>query len=604
MLLLLISLTALVVGPLVYRVADSARSSLVALDGFVMVAVTGLVLVHIIPHSLEAAGVWALVPALIGFLGPGMVEHTLRNAARQAHATALVLALAGLMVHGFFDGAALASPRALGESVSVLAIAVALHRLPVAITIWSLLSPNGRGLATGVLVGLGVATVAGYALVDTVLPFAEASWLGHFQALIAGSLLHVVIHRPSLAQAETSLQRIYAGTGGLVAVVLVAGLSHTHIVPAEQALGFGETFMALALETAPALLIAFALAGVVQVFLPQATMRWMRTGRASSESVRGVAFGLPLPICSCGVIPLYRTLIGQGVPATAAMAFLVATPELGLDAILISLPLLGADLTIARVVCAAIVALLAGWLVGRLAQRREAVLPAVAPAATRGNLVARLRAGLRFGFGEIVDHTGPWLLLGLAIAALAAPLLRGEWLAALPPGVDVMIFALIGMPMYVCASGATPLAAVLIFKGVSPGAAIAFLLAGPATNITTFGVLRDLHGPRIAALFAALIAGLSIGLGLLVNVVLGNAAGMALGQAVHEDASVIEIAALAALAVVFAVSVLRQGPRRLVEQIIAPYGSGGHDHDHDHHGHDHDHDPPAKATRAAGADCC
>jgi hypothetical protein len=299
-----------------------------------------------------------------------------------------------------------------------------------------------------------------------------------------------------------------------------------------------------------------------------------------------VAFGLPLPICSCGVIPLYRTLVVQGAPATAAMAFLVATPELGLDAILISLPLLGTEMTIARVVAAGIVAVLIGWLVGRMASVVAASQPALeAPAVVRGSVMARMRAGLRYGFGEIVDHVGPWLLLGLVIASLAEPLLDGDWIVMLPFGVDVVIFALLGMPMYVCASGATPLVAVLLHKGVSPGAALAFLLSGPATNITTFGVLRDIHGRRIAVVFAAAIAGASIGLGILLNLVLTEPTGLELHAAVHEDPTLLAMASLGVLVVVFMLSVLRQGPRSFVGQVLAPYGDDdGHDHSH---GHDH-----------------
>ncbi len=595
MTLLVISLVALVVGPLLYGVADKARSSLVALDGFVMVAVTGLVLVHIIPHSLESAGPWALALALAGFLGPGLVEHTLRRAARQAHAAALVLALGGLVVHAVFDGAALAGSGHGGHGTgSVLALAVALHRLPIAITIWSLLyAPAGRNWAAGTLVALGAGTLVGYGGADAVMHHLGSSWVGYLQALVAGSLLHVVIHRPSLAQPSTGRQRAYAGVAALAAAAMVAMLSDAHLAPDAQlhALPFGSTFVALALETAPALLVAFALAGIVQVFLPRATLRWLRTGRPMGEAVRGVAFGLPLPICSCGVIPLYRTLVTQGVPASAAMAFLVATPELGLDAVLISLPLLGADLALARVVGAALVAVIAGWVVGRVAGRSAVQPPAVDPAAhVRGSTRARLRAGLRFGFGEIVDHTGPWLLIGIAIAALAGPLLRAEWLAVLPRGADVVLFALLGMPLYVCASGATPLAAVLIFKGVSPGAAIAFLLAGPATNVTTFGVLSSLHGRRVAAVFGGTIAVLSIGLGLVINAVMGDATGMALGEAVHERGTTLEVICLGVLALVFASSIIRQGPRQFVDQVLSPYeAEGDHCHDEHDHGHDHDH---------------
>jgi len=589
--LLVISLVALVVGPLLYRVADPVRTLLAGLDGFVVTSVGGLVLVHIIPHGVAAAGPLALVLALVGFFGPGLIESTLHTAARQAHAATLLLAVGGLTVHAFFDGVALAAPEAGAHGgVSVLATAVVVHRLPIAITIWWLLRPSsGRGIAVGTLTGLGVATIAGYTLGDSVGGHMDARWLGLFQALVAGSLLHVVVHRPSMLPARTKLERFTAGIGALAGIGMVAALADTHLPLQHESgvLDFGQTFVALALETAPALVFALALAGMIQVLLPAVSMRWMRTGRPLTEAVRGVAFGLPLPICSCGVVPLYRTLALQGVPATAAMAFLVATPELGLDAVLISLPLLGAELAVTRIICATVVAIAIGWWIGRIASARRARLPIahVPPPVVRGRWLVRISAGLRFGFSETVDHIGPWLIVGMVIASLVEPMLRGEWIAAIPWGLDVVLFAALGMPSYVCASGATPLAAVLIHKGVSPGAAIAFLLAGPATNVTTFGVLGDLHGRRIATMFGAAIAGLAVVLGLVVNVLLGDSHGISLHEAVHEGPGVLATICLCALAIMSVASVLRQGPRDFLYQVLSPYRR---DDDHGHgHGNGH-----------------
>jgi uncharacterized membrane protein YraQ (UPF0718 family) len=286
-------------------------------------------------------------------------------------------------------------------------------------------------------------------------------------------------------------------------------------------------------------------------------------------------------------VPLYQTLVSSAVPATAAMAFLVATPELGVDSVLISLPLLGAAFTIVRLVAATLVAIVIGAVIGRLAVPPPApVVTDTAKLVSPRSLAARVRAGLRFGFGEVVDHTAPWILLGISIASLADPILKAQWIHALPPGADVVLFALLGMPMYVCASGATPLVAVLIHKGISPGAALAFLLVGPATNATTFGVLSRLHGSRLALWFGGAMAALAVGLGLAVNWFLPDLSGLALYQAAAEAPTSLQVACLGALTVVLAISVLRQGPRGFVAQILTPYG----DEADDHHDHDHDHD--------------
>jgi hypothetical protein len=581
------------------------------LDGFVLVAISALILFHVIPHAMGAGGLWVPLVALAGFFVPQLLEHTLTRAAHRAHGAALALAIGGLIIHAGLDGIALATPGGT-DGATELAIAVVLHRTPEAIMIWALLIPTWRpSRIAGVLAMVGAATCAGYFLGDSLIALTDARWLALVQALVAGSLLHVMVHRPAPLTSPTrgsKIGKIFGGAGAVLAVTSVAVLSHAHqplyLEGAGQ--GFTETFVALALETAPALLLAFLLAGLIQVVLPKASFRFLSRGRPASQAARGMAFGLPLPICSCGVIPLYQTLVSHGVPATAAMAFLVATPELGIDAVLISLPLLGGELTAIRVVAAAVVAFAIGWGVGRLAPK-PLVQPDLPVATDRPRLAARLRSGVRFGLVEIVDHTGPWLLLGVAIAALAEPLLRGEWLMMLPWGIDVILFTLLGMPTYVCASGATPLAAVLIHKGVSPGAAIAFLLAGPATNVTTFGVLASAHGRKIAVIFAAAMAILSVGIGMGINLVLPDASGIELDAITEEIPSALEIVSLAALVVIFALSLLRQGPRGFLGQVLSPYGDDdddghghGHGHDDDGHGHGHGHGH----DREGGSGCC
>ena len=607
MFLLVTSVLALVLGPALYRMADTARWTLLSLDGFIMAAVTGLVVVHIVPHSVAVAGPLALLLGLVGFLGPGVIERYLHRAARTAHQATLTLACFGLMVHAFFDGVALGAAglgHAHHDEGSLLAVAVVLHRLPVAVTIWWLLRPSiGIVTAIGTLLGLAVATIAGYFAAGAAEVLMDAAWVAFLQTLVAGSLLHVVIHRPPplSVPSSTGRSRLAAALGALAGVALVAILADTHL-PLQRVSGemnFRETFLTLTLESAPALLLGFILAGIIKVYLPQASLRWMRTGRATSESLRGVAFGLPLPICSCGVVPVYRSLIASGVPATAGMAFLVATPELGLDALLISLPLLGGELTLARALAATLVAFVVGAVIGKLADRSVTATASgyQTPAAIQGSTFRRLALGLRFGLGEVVDDVGPWLLLGLLVASLVEPMIDGYWFTTLPWGSDVLLFALIGMPTYVCASGATPLVAILIHKGISPGAALAFLLAGPAPNITTFGVLADMHGRKVAFAFAGAIALMATALGLLTNAALPSVEALALHESGDEDPSLLAMICLALLVVAFTLSFIRMGPRGFVNQVLTPHAhddacdDGCHSHDdHDHHSHDgHDH---------------
>ena len=340
--------------------------------------------------------------------------------------------------------------------------------------------------------------------------------------------------------------------------------SDTHVASQEN-LTTLETLRVLLLESSPALVIAYIGAGLFSAFVGDSAQKWLGGSSLTAQASRGVAFGLPLPICSCGVLPMYETLIMRGVPTAGAVAFLVATPELGLDAILISVPLLGSDLTLARILSAASAAIILGYLAGRfLGVHHRKTL---ALTTDHMPLRQRLKRGLRFGLIELVDHTGPWIFFGLVAAALIEPLVDYDLLASLPAYVDIPIFALIGVPVYVCATGATPLAAVLIHKGVSPGAAIAFLLTGPATNLTTFGVLSRLHGRRPAFAFATGMFVLAVLLGGITNFVLGTRIDRPLHDLVAHKATLFEVISLIILAALALASIWRRGPRSLLSEV-------------------------------------
>ena len=365
--------------------------------------------------------------------------------------------------------------------------------------------------------------------------------------------------------------RFVGGLLGLAVVVLLLGSAHGHEDAGQHAFQsrFIDTFVALTLESAPALLLAYLLAGIMSCAITPARANWLQHGSATTQSLKGVLFGLPLPICSCGVLPLYETLVRRGVPATAAVAFLIATPELGIDAMLLSLPLLGPQMTLARLVAAFGVAMLVALFVGRMVRARPAEQSTGPASEQTASMLQRLRDGLRYGLVDLFDNTMPWVLAGLLIAALVEPVLGHVLLRQIPRWLQVPLFGLIGIPLYVCASGATPLAAVAIYKGISPGAALAFLLAGPATNVTTFGVLRQLHGRRIAAVVGVSVTLAAMAMGWLVDLLAIEALLQLPGKG-HQHASPLQWLALAALACLSLLSLFRQGPRGLIEQVISP----------------------------------
>ncbi|MEL6348901.1 MAG: permease, partial [Myxococcota bacterium] len=288
------------------------------------------------------------------------------------------------------------------------------------------------------------------------------------------------------------------------------------------------------------------------------------------QSARGILFGIPLPICSCGVLPLYESLLKRGAPPAAALAFLVATPELGVDALFLSVPLLGVPLTLTRIAAAVLIAITVALMMQHtIPAQRQTVEPNETEQPTP--LPGRLRAGMKYGLVDLVDYTMPWILAGLAFAAMLEPLLGHDVLQQLPSIVQVPLFALIGIPLYVCASGATPMAAMAVHKGISAGAALAFLLAGPATNLTTFGMLSKLHGRKIAAWFGLAVVGLAVVIGWVVDI-LGAQPPEVLHLAVDADAppGLIAWICAAILTGLSLASLLRLGPRGVLAQIMTP----------------------------------
>jgi uncharacterized membrane protein YraQ (UPF0718 family) len=380
---------------------------------------------------------------------------------------------------------------------------------------------------------------------------------------------------------------LFASLGALLGVLALAAMSDDGkpLHGDSGAMHVGDTFLTLALQIAPALLLGLLLAGLSKVYLPQPSPRWLRAGRAGTRALRGVGYGLLLPVRSYDVTPMYRLLIRGGVPLATAMAFLVATPALGLEAAAISLPLLGLEITAARVLGVVLLALGLGAVVGRLSRSSEPPASEPVEVATQGSQSAGLRVAVR----DLVDDVGPWLLLGLIGAALIEPLVDPRWLAPLPAGVDIVIFTLLGLPLYVPAVGATPLVAMLIRSGVSPGAAVAFLLVGPAVHLTVARMLARMHGRGVAIAFTGAVAGLAALMGLLTNAAIGQAHGPALLDARHQAPGIVDGACLAALAVLLALSVLRLGPRGFVGRVLFPRGdehscaAGCDDHSNGHH---------------------
>jgi uncharacterized membrane protein YraQ (UPF0718 family) len=584
---LLGAIVAPVVGPFLYAAVERRQSAHRFLDGFVVVAVPGLVLLHVLSFAAAERSVLPIAVLAVGILLPLALERLRGALSSRVDSFALILGLSGLALHALLEGAALYPAAETGDLP--FALAVLLHRLPVGLAIWWLVRPAyGLAAAVAALGGLVAITVGGYVASGELMAGISVRGVELYQAFVGGTLIHVVAHRMHhhLHSGERPRHRAAEGMGALVAIGLLVLLESGYAAAgAGRAGSFTDRFLAIALESAPALLIAYAAAGLLTAFLPAASIRWMARGGSFSSALKGMVVGLPLPICSCGVIPIYRTLVVRGAPAAAAMAFLVATPELGLDAILLSVPLLGVPMTVIRVVAAGAGALLVGGLMGRMLRGQKANTDIetcgcgagddgcgaekldeerifVNPSDPRG-----AAATIRAGVDASVDHTAPWILLGLAIAAAVEPFLVGGWLATIPRGLEVPLWALLGIPTYVCASSATPLVAALMAGGMSPGAAIAFLLTGPATNTTTFGLLAGMHGRQAAIRFSLILIGFAVTFGYAVNAFIPGLPVPTFDALMGDDPSTIQVVSLVGLTILFVSSVLRLGIRRFLAEL-------------------------------------
>jgi hypothetical protein len=254
------------------------------------------------------------------------------------------------------------------------------------------------------------------------------------------------------------------------------------------------------------------------------------------------------------------------------------------------------ELTAFRLGGAALIGLLAGWLVRSSAPAG----PAVEPPPPRAEGSRALRA-LRTGFVEVVDETAPWVVLGVVVLAAVEPGALQPLLAEMPPGGDLLLFGLLGVPVYICAAGATPLGAALLIVGASPGAALVFVLTGAATSLAQTSHFRTRHGSGAAWAAVAVVLIVAMGLGALANAALGGAA-LVVGGGLASSGPVAWVA-LSLLGAAYAGSLLRHGPMAFVRQVVGleththgdehSHGEGGHGHDGEHghaHGeHDHGH---------------
>ena len=314
---------------------------------------------------------------------------------------------------------------------------------------------------------------------------------------------------------------------------------------------FNESWQLL-LDAAVYILFGILLGGLLKVFLsPAYVARHLGQGRFSSV-FKAALFGVPLPLCSCGVLPAAAALKRQGANNGATAAFLISTPESGIDSIAVTYALLDPIMTVARPLAAFFCALAAGFTENLLRPPKPGLAMANFSCVVDGccdgidcppeehaahhSLGGKLLAGMRYALGELWGDLAGWFFFGLLLAGGISALVPETLITGyLSGGISSMLLMLaFGIPLYICATASTPIAAALILKGVSPGAALVFLLAGPATNMATLTVLANLLGKRTTLVYLTAIAGGAILFGLALDgvyAVLGIQAKAVVGQA-------------------------------------------------------------------------
>ncbi len=322
----------------------------------------------------------------------------------------------------------------------------------------------------------------------------------------------------------------------------------------ERLMEIPADFWAVLSEMAPYLLFGFLAAGVLSVLVSPSLIERHLGGRGIWPVVKAAALGVPLPLCSCGVIPVSASLRRHGASRGATTSFLIATPQDGVDSIMATYSLLGGVFAIFRPLVALLTGVVGGAIVSLVDKEQESAVggqdaPAVAPSADGHGRIYRM---LTYSFGTLPRDIGRALLVGLFVAALISALVPKNYFAnVVPPGIwQVLVLMLAGIPVYVCATASIPLAYALILTGVSPGAAFAFLMTGPATNAATIATVWKVMGRRTAMIYLAVMAAGALAGGLLLDgIVTGEQVARAAGAGLMLPSIVKHIAAVVLLGV-------------------------------------------------------
>ncbi|RQD57687.1 MAG: permease [Desulfonatronovibrio sp. MSAO_Bac4] len=297
-----------------------------------------------------------------------------------------------------------------------------------------------------------------------------------------------------------------------------------------------QEILSITLTASPWLLIGLLASGFIKALIPNALLqRWM-SGNGIKAVSKASVIGAPLPLCSCGAIPAAITIYRKGAGRGPTVAFMIGTPGIGMDSILITYALLGPFMTVSRAVGAVVTAVNTGLLVALTKSDSNILLDTQSDCSGHcqsgtcssdigdfsddkiSSWQSRVIDSMRYVFGELLHDIGRWILIGLVVAGFLMAYVTPEHLAVYSSGIwPMLLMAVVGIPIYLCATAATPIGAGLLTAGVSPGAVLIFLLAGPITSMATLEVLRREMGNTALLCYLAGIVLTAIGMGLIID---------------------------------------------------------------------------------------
>ena len=334
----------------------------------------------------------------------------------------------------------------------------------------------------------------------------------------------------------------------------------------------------------PYLMLGLFVAGLIHVFISSERIKKSFGSKGIGGVFKASLLGVPLPLCSCAVIPSAVTLKKNGATNGATSAFLISTPESGVDSVMVTYAMMDLPMAIIRPVTAFISAFFAGVLQLVFNDKEYAETKEAAPTSCCGpkkscstkvertSFAAKLAKTFKFSFFELIDDMAGWLFLGIFAGACIEFLLPANMFESLNPTTGRLVILVIGIPLYICASASTPIAASLIAKGMSPGMALLFLLVGPATNISNIFVLNKYIGKKGVAINIFSIAVVALAASYITDFLYGSMGwsfSMTGGENHIETASWLDIS----LSVAFSILLLRSLVMIEVPKLLKKFAS-------------------------------